>query len=81
VYNITAFSLSAEDFQTEVQAAFPDARISFEPHLKRQAIVDTWPAEVDDRTARADWGFAPAYDQARAFREYLFPTIRERYRS
>ena len=26
-----------------------------------------------------DWGFAPAYDFERAFRDYLIPTIRKRY--
>ena len=27
---------------------------------KRQGIVDSWPADVDDAAARRDWGFAPA---------------------
>jgi nucleoside-diphosphate-sugar epimerase len=80
VYNITAFSLSAEEFRKRVLGSFPDAEISFQPHLKRQAIVDTWPAEVDDAQAREDWGFAPAYGLERAFDEYLFPTIKGRYR-
>jgi hypothetical protein len=34
---------------------------------------------VDDSAARRDWGLAPKYDLARAFREYLIPTIQERY--
>jgi hypothetical protein len=34
---------------------------------------------VDDSAARADWGFAPQYDFTRAFRDYLIPTIRQRY--
>ena len=46
---------------------------------KRQGIVDSWPADVDDSAARRDWGFAPQYDFARAFRDYLIPTIRQRY--
>ena len=54
--------------------------IRFEPDLKRQRIVDSWPADVDDDAARKDWGFAPRYDLERAFSEYLVPTIRERYR-
>jgi hypothetical protein len=41
--------------------------------------VDSWPADVDDSAARRDWGFAPAFDFEGAFREYLLPTIRERY--
>ena len=31
------------------------------------------------RAARRDWGFAPAYDFERAFRDYLIPTIGSRY--
>lgn len=79
VYNITGFSLTADEFQRRVIQHFPKARISFEPHLKRQAIVDSWPAEVDDGLARKDWGFSPRYDLDRAFEEYLIPTIRARY--
>ena len=58
----------------------PGAEVTWAPHLKRQQIVDSWPADVDDSAARRDWGFAPRYDEARAFSEYLVPTIRERYR-
>jgi len=36
-------------------------------------------ADVDATAARDDWGFAPKYDFARAFSEYLIPTIRSRY--
>ena len=58
--------------------AFPAAAITFNVDEKRQGIVDSWPADVDDSAARPDWGFAPAYDFERAFREYLIPTIRQR---
>ena len=64
-----------------MQEAFPDAEISFVPDVKRQGIVDSWPADVDDSAARRDWGFAPRYDLKRAFSEYLIPTIRERYKT
>jgi len=80
VYNVGAFNPSADEVRARVVAAFPGADITFAPHLKRQQIVDSWPADVDDSVARRDWGFAPRYDEARAFSEYLVPTIRERYR-
>jgi threonine 3-dehydrogenase len=80
VYNVAAFNPSAEEVRELVLKAFPAAEISFAPDLKRQGIVDTWPADVDDSAARADWGFAPRYDLQRAFSEYLIPTIREYYR-
>jgi nucleoside-diphosphate-sugar epimerase len=78
-YNVGAFNPSAGEFRDVVVAAFPSARIDWVEDRKRQAIVDSWPADVDDAAARRDWGFQPRYDFARALREYLIPTIRRRY--
>jgi threonine 3-dehydrogenase len=78
-YNLGAFNPSAGEIRDVVLAAFPRASITYNVDDKRQAIVDSWPADVDDSAARADWGFAPAYDFERAFSEYLIPTIRRRY--
>jgi nucleoside-diphosphate-sugar epimerase len=80
-YNLTAFSPTAEEICEVVTRAFPRADVKWETDKKRQRIVDSWPAEVDDTAARRDWGFAPRYDFARAFDDYLIPTIRERYRA
>ena len=80
-YNLTAFSPTAEEICNVVTRAFPHADVKWDTDLKRQRIVDSWPAEVDDTAARRDWGFAPRYDFARAFDDYLIPTIRERYRA
>lgn len=79
-YNLTAFSPSAAEIHDVVAAAFPSATIGYAVDAKRQGIVDSWPADVDDSAARADWTFAPRFDFDRAFREYLIPTIRERYK-
>jgi threonine 3-dehydrogenase len=79
VYNVTSFSLSAAQVRDRVLAAFPAAQITFEPDLKREAIIDSWPADIDDSAARMDWGWSPEYDAERAFQEYLIPGIRERY--
>jgi nucleoside-diphosphate-sugar epimerase len=78
-YNVSAFNPSAEEIRAVVVEAFPDARITWQEDRKRQGIVDSWPADVDDTAARSDWGFAPRYDFARAFSAYLIPNIRERY--
>jgi len=79
VYNIAAFNPSAGDFATLVRRAFPKAAITFEPDLRRQGIVDTWPEDCDDALARRDWGFSPKYDWTRAFEEYLLPNIKKHY--
>jgi nucleoside-diphosphate-sugar epimerase len=79
VYNIGAFAPSAEEVEAEVLAAFPKAKISTKVDIKRQAIVDSWPADVDDSTARQNWGHEPAYDFETAFHDYLIPSIKKRY--
>ncbi len=79
VYNVGAFNPSAEEIRRRVLESFPSAEISWAPHLKRQHILDSWPADVDDSAARRDWGFAPRHDEPKAFSEYLVPTIRRQY--
>jgi nucleoside-diphosphate-sugar epimerase len=78
-YNLMAFNPSAAEIREVVVAAFPDATIGFKVDTKRQGIVDSWPEAVNDSAARRDWGFDPKYDFDRAFREYLIPTIHQRY--
>lgn len=78
-YNLGAFAPTAGEVRDEVLRAFPNADITFKVDEKRQGIVDSWPADVDDSAARRDWGFAPQYDFERAFRDYLIPTIKKRY--
>jgi nucleoside-diphosphate-sugar epimerase len=79
VYNLGAFAVTADQIRGEVLRAFPQAAIAYQVDAKRQGIVDSWPADVDDSAARRDWGFAPRYDFLKAFREYLIPKIKEKY--
>ncbi|MFQ5600663.1 MAG: NAD-dependent epimerase/dehydratase family protein [Candidatus Krumholzibacteriia bacterium] len=81
VYNATSFDLSAAEAAEIAQQEFPETEITFRPDDKRQCIVDTWPARVDDTIARNDWDWSPDYDLRRAFEEYLVPTLAQRYRS
>ncbi len=81
VYNVTSFAPTAGEFLDIVKGYFPEAVVTFEPHYARQAIVDSWPGDIDDSAARKDWGWKPDYDQKRAFEEYLIPAIQARYSS
>lgn len=76
VYNIGGFSPSAGEVADIVRGAFPDADITTQVDEARQAIVDSWPADVDDSAAVRDWGYAPMHDLDKAFSEYLIPNIR-----
>jgi nucleoside-diphosphate-sugar epimerase len=78
-YNVSAFSPTAQQIHDVVRGAFPGAAMSWQTDVKRQRIVDSWPAEVDDSAARHDWGFVPSYDFESAFADYLIPRISQRY--
>ncbi len=80
VYNVGSFNPSAGEVCERVLRAFPEAQVIFTPDPKRQSIVDSWPVDVDDGAARADWGWSPGHDLERAFDEYLIPAMRRRYR-
>lgn len=79
VYNVTSFSLSAQQIYDIVMEAFPKANIEFKVDNSRQKIVDTWPKEVNDTAARQDWDWIPDYNCDKAFQEYLIPAIKARY--
>ena len=52
-------SVGGGDSATSCSRRFPTARIDWDTDTKRQGIVDSWPADVDDSAARRDWGFEP----------------------
>ena len=60
-------------------ASLLDARITFDPSPAAQAIVDSWPADVDDSRARRDWGLDPRHGMREALADYLVPALRRRY--
>ncbi len=80
IYNVTSFSLSAAQIRDLVLEAFPKAHVTFHPDEKRQRIVDSWPADLNDDNARRDWGWQPEFDIKRSFQEYLIPNILKRYK-
>jgi threonine 3-dehydrogenase len=62
IYNIAAFSPRADEIGKSVQRVIPDAKFTFSPDPRRQAILDSWPKSLDDSAARRDWGWKPVYD-------------------
>jgi nucleoside-diphosphate-sugar epimerase len=60
-YNITAVSFSAAELVAEIQKHLPHFVCDYAPDF-RQAIADSWVSDVDDSTARADWGWHHQYD-------------------
>jgi threonine 3-dehydrogenase len=76
VYNIAAFSPTAQQIADSVARAIEGVDITFASDPMRQAILDSWPRALDDRAARADWDWVPRYDLD-AMTDDLVPQIRE----
>ena len=79
VYNVSSFSVSAKEIAEIVLKVFPETMIGYNPDPARQRIVDSWPSNVNDTTARRDWSWSPDYDIKKAFEEYLIPEITKKY--
>ena len=75
VYNIAAFSPRADEIAKSVARRVPGAKLTFRADPKRQAILDSWPRNLDDSNARRDWGWAPRFDLEQ-MSDDLIPRIR-----
>ena len=60
-YNLTAMSFSAGELAAEIKKYVKGFKCTYRPD-SRQRIADSWPTSIDDRPARNEWGWRPAYD-------------------
>ncbi len=60
-YNIAGASFSVAELVSSIQRHLPDFTCTYAPD-ERQAYADSWPDEVEDDIARAEWGWNPAFD-------------------
>ncbi len=61
-FNIASMSFAPEDVFAAIKKIIPDARMRYDVDPVRQAIADSWPDNMDDSCARAEWGWKPSYD-------------------
>ena len=59
-YNLAAISFSAGELAGEISKHVPGFKVTYTPD-SRQKIADSWPMSIDDREARADWGWSHSY--------------------
>ena len=55
-YNLAAMSFTPKQIGKEIKKHYPNFELSYTPDF-RQKIADSWPASIDDTSAREDWGW------------------------
>lgn len=65
-YNLHAYFVSAQEVAETLKARFPGFSYTFVPDPAVERLLTGWPDVMVDATARADWGWAPAFDFPRS---------------
>jgi nucleoside-diphosphate-sugar epimerase len=74
-YNLAAMSFTPKQIGEEIQKQYPNFELSYKSDF-RQKIADSWPASIDDASARQDWGWKNDFDLT-TMTEDMFKNLNE----
>lgn len=74
-YNLAAMSFTPKQIGEEIQKQYPNFELSYKSDF-RQKIADSWPASIDDTSARQDWGWENDFDLT-TMTEDMFKNLNE----
>ena len=77
-FNVASMSFDPEIIKASIQKYIPDFKMHYEFDPVRQAIADSWPNNMDDSCARAEWDWKPSYDLDTMTQD-MIKTLRERF--
>ena len=60
-FNVAAVSFTPSQLAKALKGRLPDFEMDYEIDPVRQAIADSWPDELVDDVARAEWGWQPEF--------------------
>tara|TARA_B100000945_G_scaffold321421_1_gene335893 strand:- start:577 stop:1566 length:990 start_codon:yes stop_codon:yes gene_type:complete len=78
IYNVKAFSPTAEEFRKKMIEIFPSSNILYSIDRKKNNMVNSWPKDINDNAAKKDWGWNPIHDLDRALSDYLIPELNKK---
>jgi nucleoside-diphosphate-sugar epimerase len=74
-YNLAAMSFTPKQIGAAISEHYPEFELRYAPDF-RQKIADSWPASIDDSSARADWGWSNDFDMT-SMTETMFKNLKE----
>ncbi len=69
-YNLSAISLTPKKLTQSIKKHLPEFEIDYQPDF-RQAIADSWPASIDDSSAKQDWNWNHQFDLEQITKEMI----------
>ncbi len=60
-YNLSGISFTPAEIAEEIKKHIPNFTIAYKPDF-RQKIANSWPASIDDSSARSDWGWKHKFE-------------------
>lgn len=69
-YNLAAVSFTPGQLADEIRKGCAGFQVSYAPDF-RQTIADSWPASINDRQAREDWGWQHRFGISEIVREMM----------
>ncbi|MBK5284261.1 MAG: NAD-dependent epimerase, partial [Bacteroidia bacterium] len=69
-YNVAAVSFTPAEMVSEIQKHIRDFKCTYKPDV-RQQYAASWPASIDDSSARTDWGWHHKFDLAAITKDML----------
>jgi nucleoside-diphosphate-sugar epimerase len=69
-YNLSGVSFTPKEIAVEIKKRIPEFTITYKPDF-RQKIADSWPASIDDSSAREHWNWKHKFDLASMTDEML----------
>ena len=60
-FNVSAMSFDPEIIANEIKKHIPDFVMNYDVDPVKQGIAESWPNNMDDSSARAEWGWNPKY--------------------
>ena len=79
VYHLSTFNPTPEEFSVLLKNYFPDFTIKYIINHKQQQMVDSWPMDLNCKSALTEWNWEPKYSIETAFSDYLIPGIKKQY--